>query len=379
MDNSTDILGAVLKKFLLGFAGTALPRDLIELLGAGLTGVTIFRRNFRNPEELLRLTDEIRDAAGGPVLIGIDQEGGVKFALPEPFTQWPTAAELGELNDAEAVESVARAMACEVLAAGCNLIFAPMLDLHLRTGSPVTTERSFGSDPQRVGELGAAFVRGLAAEGILGCAKHFPGHGDAEADPHLDLPIFEGTLERLREMELAPFAEAMRAGVPTVMTAHILLPWIDPSRPATLSRRVIENLLRQELNFKGVVLADDLGMGAIAKKFPAGAAAVECFRAGCDIAMLCHGWGLVMPALAATGRALERGELGGAAWKASQTRIDKLLGRRSKAHAKRPSLGVIGCAEHHALARELRARIKRSRLIPKHLAEEPANDLGPLV
>ena len=135
-------------------------------------------------------------------------------------------------------------------------------------------------DPERVGELGAAFARGLAAEGILGCAKHFPGHGDAAVDPHLDLPIFEGTLERLRGMELLPFAEAIKAGVPTVMTAHILLPWIDPVRPATLSRRVVENLLRQELNFKRVVLADDLGMGAIAKQFPAGAAAVECFRAG---------------------------------------------------------------------------------------------------
>src|ERR1700690_700216 len=160
-----------------------------------------------------------------------------------------------------------------------------MLDLHLHRDSPETTDRSFGSDPERVGELGAAFARGLAAEGILGCAKHFPGHGDAAADPHLDLPIFEGTLERLRGMELLPFAEVIKAGVPTVMTAHILLPWIDPGRPATLSRRVVENLLRQELNFKRVVLADDLGMGAIAKQFPAGAAAGGGF---------CGGWNFVM-------------------------------------------------------------------------------------
>jgi beta-N-acetylhexosaminidase len=372
MDNSAHIPSAVLKKFLLGFSGNSLSREMIEMLGSGLAGVTIFRRNFKNPDELLRLTYEIRDAAEGAVLIGIDQEGGTKFALPEPFTQWPSAAELGELNDAEAVEAVARAIARELLAVGCNLVFAPMLDLHLRAGSPVTTDRSFGSDPERVGELGAAFARGLAAEGILGCAKHFPGHGDAAADPHLDLPIFEGTLERLREMELVPFAEVIKAGVPTVMTAHILLPWIDPGRPATLSRRVVENLLRQELNFKRVVFADDLGMGAIAKQFPSGAAAVECFRAGCDIAMLCHDWSLVMPALAATVRAFEKGEFRPAAWKASVGRIDKLLGGRGKVPAKRTGLDVIGCAEHRGLARELRARIIRKRERPGVAAERPA-------
>jgi beta-N-acetylhexosaminidase len=372
MSNSADIPAAVLKRFLLGFTGTSLPHELVELLGGGLAGVTIFRRNFRDPAELLRLTYEIRDAADGPVLIGIDQEGGIKFALPEPFTQWPSAADLGELNDPDAVEEVARAIAREVSAVGCNLVFAPMLDLHLRAGSPVTSRRSYGSDPERVGELGAAFARGLAGEGILGCAKHFPGHGDAEADPHLELPIFEGSLERLREIELIPFAAAIKAGVPTVMTAHILLPWIDPGRPATLSRRVVENLLRQELGFKRVVLADDLGMGAIAKQFPSGAAAVECFRAGCDIAMLCHDWSLVMPALVATTRAHEEGRFSAAAWRSSLMRIEKLLGGRSKVPAKRTGLDVVGCAEHQGLAREVRARIKRKRESPEIAAAKPA-------
>jgi beta-N-acetylhexosaminidase len=370
MNNSANFPPAVLKKFLLGFHGNSLPTELLELLGGGLAGVTIFRRNFKDPDELLRLTYEIRDAAEGPVLIGIDQEGGIKFALPEPFTQWPSAAELGELNDAAAVEAVARAVARELSAVGCNLVFAPMLDLHVRAGSPVTTDRSFGSDPERVGELGAAFAKGLAAEGMLGCAKHFPGHGDAQVDPHLDLPIFEGTLERLRRTELVPFADVIKAGIPTVMTAHILLPWIDPGRPATLSRRVIENLLRQELGFRRVVLADDLGMGAIAKRYPAGTAAVECFRAGCDIAMLCHDWSLVAPAMAATARALESGKFSAAAWKASLARVDKLTSGRPKMPVKRAGVEVVGCAEHHALARELRARLKRKREAPEVAARE---------
>src|SRR5580704_2256023 len=288
----------------MGFSGNSLSREMIELLGSGLAGVTIFRRNFKNPDELLRLTYEIRDAAEGAVLIGIDQEGGTKFALPEPFTQWPSAAELGELDDAEAVESVARAIARELLAVGCNLVFAPMLDLHLRRGSPVTTERSFGFDPERVGELGAAFARGLAAEGILGCAKHFPGHGDAAVDPHLDLPRFDGTRERLRAQELVPFSSAIKAGVQAIMTAHILIPRIDSASPASLSRELLQSILRTQLAFDGIILADDLGMGAIARRYKIGESVVKTLQAGTDIAMLCHDWTAVAPALEAVAEAI---------------------------------------------------------------------------
>ena len=211
------------------------------------------------------LTDAIRRAAKQPVLIGIDQEGGTRFSLPPPFTAWPSPAELGALDDVTLVEQVARAMARELRAAGVNLDFAPMLDLATNPASPVTSGRSFGADPQKVARMGVAFLRGLAAEGILACAKHFPGHGDAAVDPHIDLPRFDGTRERLTRQELVPFAAAIAASVPTIMTAHILLPQLDPDRPASISPVVLQELLRRQLRFDGVILADDLGMGAIAK------------------------------------------------------------------------------------------------------------------
>src|SRR5580692_7262315 len=232
---------SVLARFMVGFDGHSLPDELAEYLARGLAGVVIYQRNFTSAKGLRELTSAIRSAAGRPVLIGIDQEGGTRFALREPFTSWPSAAELGRIGDPDCAEQVARAIAAELRAAGCNLDFAPMLDLHMNAESPVTKDRSFG------------------------------------ADPHLDLPVFEGTMTRLETTELVPFAAAVAAGVPLVMTAHILLPRIDPDVPASLSRSILEGVLRRRLNFDGMILADDLGMGAIAKRYGAGEAAVRTF------------------------------------------------------------------------------------------------------
>ncbi len=211
----------VLEHFMLGFEGTMPPGDLVRMLRHGLAGVAIYSRIIVTWLVCVCSLTPSGKPAGQPVLIGIDQEGGTRFALKEPFTQWPSPTELGRLGDAGAVEKVARAIARELLAAGCNLDFAPMLDLHSNAASPVTHDRSFDRDAAVVATLGAAFARGLAAGGVLACAKHFPGHGDTDVDPHLDLPRFSGTLERLTTQELVPFTAAVHAGVPTVMTrAH---------------------------------------------------------------------------------------------------------------------------------------------------------------
>ena len=265
--------------------------------------MVIYQRNFSSVQNLRDLTAEIRRAAGRPVLIGIDQEGGTRFALREPFTAWPSAAELGRAGDRQLTEEIAQAMAVELRAAGCNLNFAPMLDLHVNADSPVTMDRSFGADPLSVARMGVAFDSGLRTGGVLSCAKHFPGHGDAKVDPHLDLPVFKGTMKRLESAELVPFATAVAVSMPTIMTAHILLPQIDPENPASLSRVVIYGILRRHMGFRGVILADDLGMGAIAKRYAPGEAAVQTLRAGTDIAMLCHDWSAVAPAIAAVEKA----------------------------------------------------------------------------
>ena len=341
-----------------GFEGTTLPRGMRELLAQGLAGVAVYARNFTNIEELARLNEEIRAAANGPVLIGMDQEGGTRFSLPAPFTQWPSPAELGALGDENAVREIARAIGRELSAVGCNLNFAPMLDLHINPSSPVTMVRSFGADPALVGRMGAAFLAGHAETGVLGCAKHFPGHGDTFVDPHKNLPVFHGTAERLDQVELVPFAAAIAAGAATIMTAHILLPKIDAEFPASLSRTMLTNTLRERMNFQGLILADDLGMGAVTRRYTPEEAAVATFAAGTDVAMLCHDAALIPEALTATERALAQGKLSLEEWNRAGERIYRILATIGPPN--KVSLDVVGCAEHQALATRLREKIARS-------------------
>jgi beta-N-acetylhexosaminidase len=348
---------SVIARFMLGFDGDSLSGELAGYLSRGLAGVVLYQRNFKSAEGLRELALEIRKAAGRPVLIGIDQEGGTRFALREPFTAWPSAAELGRLGDVDSVEKVAHAIAMELRAVGCNLNFAPMLDLHVNSESPVTRDRSFGSDPHLVARLGAAFDRGLRSGGVLSCAKHFPGHGDAAVDPHLDLPVFSGIMKRLESAELVPFAAAVASGVPTVMTAHILLPQIDSENPASLSRAMLDGVLRRHLRFDGVILADDLGMGAIAKRYGPGEAAVRTLRAGTDVAMLCHDWRAVAPAIDAVRNARQDGRFDEKEWRASLERIKRACDQ-AEAPGPVPSINILGCKEHRQLADGIRTRLR---------------------
>jgi beta-N-acetylhexosaminidase len=231
-----------------------------------------------------------------------------------------------------------------------------MLDLHVNPKSPVTMDRSFGSDPKLVAKLGAAFHRGLRLGGVLSCAKHFPGHGDAPVDPHLDLPVFGGAMERLESAELIPFAAAIAEGVPLMMTAHILLPRIDKENPASLSRKILDGVLRRSMHFSGVILADDLGMGAIAKRFGSGEAAVRSLTAGTEIAMLCHDWSKVAPAIAAVTRARREGRFDEQEWRSSIDRIDRTCAETQTGDSQ-PSLNVLGCKEHRKLAGEIFVRL----------------------
>jgi beta-glucosidase-like glycosyl hydrolase len=205
--------------------------------------------------------------------------------------------------------------------------------------------------------MGAAFDRGLRSGGVLSCAKHFPGHGDAAVDPHLDLPVFGGTVERLESAELVPFAAAIASGVPLVMTAHILLPQIDPENPASLSRMMLDGVLRRRLQFGGVILADDLGMGAIAKRYGPEEAAVQTLLAGADIAMLCHDWSAVAPAIAAVRRAKQEGRFSEVEWHASIGRIEDAC-IQAEAPGRRPSIDILGCRENQLLAEGIRARLR---------------------
>ncbi len=331
------------------------------MLAKGLAGVALYRRNWESVEGLRALTRDIRAAAGRPLLIGMDAEPGGQFALPEPFTQWPTAAQFGELNDPMLVQRVAHAIGMELRSVGVNLNFSPMLDLHAHAESPVTKDRSFGANPQRVGALGAAFIRGLRDAGVMACAKHYPGHGDALIDPHQHLPVFRGTEQRLETMEFVPFDAAIQEGVQLIMTAHILLPEIEPKRPASLSRKMIEHTLRERMGFGGAVLADDLGMGAIRERFGVREAAVEAIRAGSDILMMCHDWAEVSPAVEAV-EALASHRHSIAEWRASHERIEWIRDALKEAEKETAAQGldIIGCARHRALSDEIARKLGQS-------------------
>jgi beta-N-acetylhexosaminidase len=270
-----------------GFTGAVLPPWLEAQLRGGLAGVVLFGANVREPQQVRALTDAIRTARPGAV-VAVDEEGGdvtrlhVAEGSPEPGN-----AVLGRLDDESLTAASARAIGRELAAAGCTLDLAPTVDANTNPDNPVIGARSFGADAALVARHSAAWVRGLQSTGVGACAKHFPGHGDTAVDSHLGLPVVDLPLAALRERELLPFVAAIDAGVAAVMTSHILLPQLDPQQPATLSRRILTGLLREELGFGGVIVTDALDMAGASGRIGIPAAAVQALVAGADL--LCLG------------------------------------------------------------------------------------------
>jgi beta-N-acetylhexosaminidase len=224
-----------------------------------------------------------------PAWVSVDQEGGRVARLRAPFTEWPPMATLGRCGDASLAERFARALAAELKAVGVTMDYAPVLDVHTNPKNPVIGDRALAERANEVARLGAAIIKGLQGEGIAACGKHFPGHGDTSTDSHLELPLIEHPPERLRDVELVPFKAGIEAKVASIMTAHILIPALDEERPATLSKRIITGLLRDELGYEGLVLSDDLEMKAIAHEYQVPSAAVMAIEAGCDGVLICSG------------------------------------------------------------------------------------------
>ncbi len=270
-----------------GFQGTSLPPSLRRAINAGrVGGVILFSRNIESPAQAAALTRELAGAAQPdlPLFIAIDQEGGRVQRIRA--TEWPAAETLGA-GPLARTEEVAHAIGCEVAAIGCNVDFAPVLDVLVETRNPVMAGRCFSSDAETAAAHGAAFARGLRGAAVIPCAKHFPGHGRTTKDSHLALPEVGATLDELRAVDLAPFARAIAAGLDLVMTAHVRYTKIDPLAPATLSFTLLGELLRGEMGFGGVVVSDDLEMKAISDLQPVGEAAAAAITAGCDMALVC--------------------------------------------------------------------------------------------
>src|SRR5215471_3685796 len=274
-----------------GFGGHQVPVELVALAREfSLGGVILFARNVVEPEQVAELCYECsRLNPDVPAWVSVDQEGGRVARLKSPFTEWPPMATLGRSGDVRLAERFARALAAELKAAGITLDYAPVLDILTNPKNPVIGDRALADKAEDVGRLGAAIIRTLQAEGVAACGKHFPGHGDTSVDSHLELPLVEHPPDRLRAVEFVPFRAAIQADVATIMTAHVLVPALDEDRPATLSRRVVNDLLRKELGYGGVILSDDLEMKAIANTYAVPEAAVMALDAGCDGVLICSG------------------------------------------------------------------------------------------
>jgi len=252
--------------------------------------VMLFARNLGSFDEIAALNRELQSAvpAGDPpLMISVDQEGGRVQRIRAPFPRWPPMAKVGARDDAALTRRVGAAMGEELLSLGFNVDWAPVLDVHSNAENPVIGDRAFAREAALVARHALEYWAGLESAGVRGCGKHFPGHGDTATDSHLTLPVVERPLEQLREVELAPFAEAARAGVPMIMTAHVVYPAVD-EKPATLSRRWLTDILRGELGYRGLVVSDDLDMKAVAERFSVETTVTESLKAGCDVFLACQ-------------------------------------------------------------------------------------------
>jgi beta-N-acetylhexosaminidase len=345
------------QRLVIGFAGPGVDADLRALVRElRPAGFILFGRNVVEPAQVRELCRELKSLVDPhrPALCSIDQEGGRVQRVRAPATVWPPMRTVGAAGDLTA--AVARALARELRAMELDLDFAPVADVDSNPRNPVIGDRSFADEAHAVARHVAAFVPALQAEGIAACAKHFPGHGDTHLDSHLDLPVVEEELPRLRSRELVPFDAAIRAGVASVMSAHVVFPALDEDLPATLSPRVIPRELRRRLGFDGVVISDDLEMKAVAGRWDVPTIVRRATEATVDVLLACKEPQLQVAAFEALVAAQEEDAAFEQASRDAVTRVERLRERVLLPRGPRPDLAVVGCPEHLALAELVRQR-----------------------
>lgn len=265
-----------------------------------ISGVILFNRNISNAHQLLDLTNSIKNINKSntiPLFISVDEEGGIVSRLPKEFVKLPKNNYIGKINNSNFSYEVGKSIGKELSALGYNMDFAPVMDINSNPKNPVIGSRAFGNNKEIVTKLGIKTMEGIQSENIISVIKHFPGHGDTSVDSHIGLPIVNNDLTRLNKLELVPFKSAIKNGADVVMVSHILLPKIDSKYPASLSNKITTDLLRKELNFKGVIITDDMTMGAITENYDIGNAAVKALLAGSDIILVCHDYNNVTTVL----------------------------------------------------------------------------------
>jgi beta-N-acetylhexosaminidase len=273
------------------FVGTRRTDAIAELIGGKrVGGVALFSHNIKNRAQVKRLLDDIHalDTGGIPPFVSVDQEGGNVVRIKDGDAVLPSAMALGATRSPELAEAAGRVVGRDLRSLGFTMNLAPVLDINSNPRNPVIGIRSFGEDPELVAELGLAFIQGMRRSGVIAVAKHFPGHGATTSDSHYGLPSLPYDLEHLRRVELVPFARSIDGELEALMTAHIALPSIAeaPDLPSTLSRRILTEVLREQLGYDGIVITDGLEMRGIVEKYGLGKAAVQAIQAGADMVLV---------------------------------------------------------------------------------------------
>lgn len=334
MGNALDHSGRIRKKvgqmFMCGFMDTRPNDNILKLItDYNIGGVIYFRRNIGTPEDVYECSAGLQRAAAEPLLIAIDQEGGMVVRIEDGITLMPGNMALGATRDPEGVREAARISGSELRCLGINMNFAPCVDVNNNPANPVIGVRSYGESPELVGIMGAAAADGYQSAGVAATLKHFPGHGDTDTDSHLALPFIRHDRQRLEQIELAPFRHIIGTGVDAIMTAHVVFPAYEEREiPATLSESILTGLLRKDMGYEGVIVTDCLEMNAISQTVGVGAGAVMAVQAGADLILVSHHFELQVEAIEAVIAAVERGDI-------LESRIDESILRLRQLKAKR--------------------------------------------
>jgi len=296
-----------------GISGTVPDERALRLITDAKVGGIIFNsHNLVSPDQTISYVNALKSANAEnkvPLFFGIDQEGGRVSKIPGDLVKIPSSLKIGAFNSPEFSFEMGKVLGELIKAYGFNIDFAPVLDINSNPNNPVIGDRSFGNSAEIVSSLGIATMKGLQEVNIIPTIKHFPGHGDTSVDSHLALPVIEKSLEDLKELELIPFQNAIEDGADMVMIAHLMLPKIDNNLPSSLSKTIINDILRGDLNYDGIVITDDLTMNAIDSNYGLDEAAVLSVKAGTDIVMVANDYDKIDSVLSALYDAAESGEI----------------------------------------------------------------------
>jgi beta-N-acetylhexosaminidase len=274
--------------FILGFEGNFPTGGFLHLIEKqNLGGVILFARNIESTKQISETIKELRLRSKHPLFVMIDQEGGRINRITKDFPVFPSNEFYGNRKDKDGVFEAYKITARELARLGINVNLAPVVDVLTNRNNSVLKERSFGEDPHLVTEMSKVAIEAIKSENILGCGKHFPGIGDIDIDPHSDLPINSNSKERFKKIDFLPFKASISSDVDMIMSTHVLCPNLDSKEPASLSKTICVDILRAELGFEGILITDDVQMGAIRKNRELTEACQKAFWAGNDLILIC--------------------------------------------------------------------------------------------